>query len=495
MRSPLVPRPDAGHRPALGLAIAAGVLLAGPVALAFASGGYFDRSRSVMVLGVAAVLALLAVATPGAQLLPRRAAARLALGGLAALALWVLVSRERSPLPDVAGDDAERIVAYAGFLIGGAVTWRSRRLARLAEPAVAAGILVVLLYGLAGRWLPGLVKLDATVSAGGRLEQPLTYWNATGMLAALGVVLCVRLAGDPGRRGAGRAVAAAGAVPLLCGVYLSFSRGAVAALVAGLLVLLLCAPARRQLLALAVAALTGAVAVAASALLDGVKALDGTAQDRQQDGLIALAVTLVAMAAAAALTARSVARETGPGDPLRLPPPVRWALVAGIVLTVAGPVLLSRGDDGDRPEAGFGANTGRFASVSSNRYAYWRVAVSSFVEHPVVGVGSGGWGAEWLRERPIEEAARDAHSIELETLAELGIVGFVLLLVAFGGIATSAVAVQRRDPQLAAGACAGLAVWLAHATLDWDWELPAATLPALTLAAVLVAQAEGGERA
>ena len=64
---------------------------------------------------------------------------------------------------------------------------------------------MVIGYGLAGRLLPGLIELDRSRSAGGRLEQPITYWNAEGALAALGLVLCARLAGDRTRPPAVRA--------------------------------------------------------------------------------------------------------------------------------------------------------------------------------------------------------------------------------------------------------------------------------------------------
>ena len=49
-------------------------------------------------------------------------------------------------------------------------------------------------YGLAGRLLPGVVDQEASRQALGRLDQPLTYWNAVGAVAALGLVLCARLA-------------------------------------------------------------------------------------------------------------------------------------------------------------------------------------------------------------------------------------------------------------------------------------------------------------
>ena len=75
---------------------------------------------------------------------------------------------------------------------------------------------------------------------------------------------------------------------------------------------------------------------------------------------------------------------------------------------------------------------------------------------------------------------RDAHSLEVEIAAELGLVGLarVRLLVAGAAIA----AARRRcarEPAAAAGSCAALLVWFLHASIDWDWQLPAVTLPAI----------------
>src|SRR5947207_2530024 len=114
--------------------------------------------------------------------------------------------------------------------LGSAVVAARRRSRASACALLAAGPVGVIGYGLSGRLAPGVVTLHRSASAGGRLEQPLTYWNATGSLAAIGFVLCARLAGEPSRPRAVRCAAAAGAVPLATGVYLSFSRGALAAL-------------------------------------------------------------------------------------------------------------------------------------------------------------------------------------------------------------------------------------------------------------------------
>jgi O-antigen ligase len=97
----------------------------------------------------------------------------------------------------------------------------------------------------------------------------------------------------------------------------------------------------------------------------------------------------------------------------------------------------------------------------------------------------------WLRERTVPEVVRDAHSIWLETAAELGLVGLLLLGAFAGGIAWSAVIAHRRDPARLAGPAAALAVWAAHSAIDWDWELPGGpTLTAIVLAGLVIALAD-----
>jgi O-antigen ligase len=156
----------------------------------------------------------------------------------------------------------------------------------------------------------------------------------------------------------------------------------------------------------------------------------------------------------------------------------RPVAVAALVLALAGTAVLVA-----QVERGDGSGASRLASVQSNRYEYWKVAVRSFADHPLIGVGAGGFQAEWLRERPFREGVRDAHSLYLETAAELGLVGLALLALLFGGVAAAA----RRALPAAAGSVATLAAWALHAGLDWDWELPALTLVAIVLAGQVLA--------
>ena len=129
-------------------------------------------------------------------------------------------------------------------------------------------------------------------------------------------------------------------------------------------------------------------------------------------------------------------------------------------------------------------------TLQSNRYAYWRVAYRAFKQEPLHGVGAGGWVVWWLRYRPFTESAADAHSLPIQTLAELGVIGLALLLTFLGGVALAAARAMRARPSLAAGPVAALVVYLVHAPLDWDWQMPAVSLVAFVLAGLVLALAE-----
>jgi O-antigen ligase len=137
-----------------------------------------------------------------------------------------------------------------------------------------------------------------------------------------------------------------------------------------------------------------------------------------------------------------------------------------------------------------GATATRLTALGSHRYEYWKVALRTFADHPFHGVGSGGFAVVWLRERKQGESAQDAHSLYLETAAELGLVGLAALALMLVGVALSAHAALRRDPRLTAAWCAALAAWALHAALDWDWEMPAVTLVALVLSGAVLAAAD-----
>ena len=466
-----------------------GALLAGPTVLAFFEGGFFTGPRLVAGIMAWALLAAALVAVKGTPLRPAQPAV-LALGGLVLFTGWTALSATWAPLGAGSADALERALLYLGALGAVYVAFRSRGAARAVEPVLAAGTVVVIGYGIAGRVLPDVVSLTRTRSAGGRLDQPLTYWNATGALAALGFVLCARLAGDRTRPVALRAAAAACSAPLGLGVYLSFSRGALTALGVGLAVLVALAPTWPQLRSAAIALEAGAVCAGVASLLPAVEVAEGGGFAAQ--GAVLGVVLLLAMAGAAALQVWSASAEEARSTRLGAlhPRTPRIAVAAAVVLTLAPFAAAVVDRSSDPADPAFGATAERFGSVGSRRYEYWEAALAGFADDPAVGRGAGGYAAIWLKERDVEERVLDAHSLELETLAELGLVGLALLALLVAGVATAVARVHRSGRVVAAGPAAALGVWGAHSAIDWDWEMPALTLVAVGLAGVLLAAAD-----
>src|SRR5215216_2718016 len=198
-------------------------LLLGPAIVALFSGGYSDTARTAA--GVASWLLLAATAALMPRPLPRSRPAIAALAALVALTAWTAASLAWAPLGEPAGEDVQRLLLYVAALAAATRILREPAAARLAEPLLLAGIAGATLYGLAERLVPGAIDLTDVLSAGDRLAQPLTYWNATGAFAALGLVLTAGIAGSPDRAPAVRAGAAAAVPALGLALYLTFSRG------------------------------------------------------------------------------------------------------------------------------------------------------------------------------------------------------------------------------------------------------------------------------
>jgi O-antigen ligase len=194
----------------------------------------------------------------------------------------------------------------------------------------------------------------------------------------------------------------------------------------------------------------------------------------------------VVAAAAAAVTARRPPPDGTLSFSRRLVP-----AVAGLAVAVA--IGLGVTGFSERPSAAElsrGAQATRLATVSSNRYEYWRVGIDAFADHPLQGIGAGGFRVEWLKRRDIDEGVRDVHSLEIEMAAELGLVGLAAFALLVAGAALAARHALARQRAAAAGPVAALLAWFLHASIDWDWQLPAVTLPAIALLGALVVLSE-----
>src|SRR5437763_65415 len=469
------------------LTVARLVLLAGPTELAFFTGGYFPEAQAWAGVAVWALVAVALVALPWPPRLSRPF--WIAAGGLFLLAAWSLLSITWAPIAGNAYHAGQLVMVYLGALVASVLLLAHSGIRRWVEPALAAGAVIVIAYGLSGRLLPGVLHFARSLSALGRLEQPLTYWNAMGELAALGFVLAAAVAGDRSRPGWLRVVAAAAAAPLGMGLYVSFSRGAVFACAAGLIALVVMVHRREALWAAVRSICFGGLAAIAAAPFKSVTALVGSGSTQQRQGAIVLGL-LVLITVAAGLAQYLLERRERGGElplPRRSPVIATAVIVAGLALAIVVGAHETSGRNTPRLSGG----ATRLASLRSDRYDYWSVALRAFGTEPFHGVGAGGWSVYWLRWRSIPEGAQDAHSLELQTLAELGVVGLGLLLVFLGGVALGAAgAVRTGAPSF--GAVAGLVAYVAHSPLDWDWQMPAVTLVAILLAGKVLALASEG---
>ena len=123
------------------------------------------------------------------------------------------------------------------------------------------------------------------------------------------------------------------------------------------------------------------------------------------------------------------------------------------------------------------------AGATEPRSSYYRVAWhDEYLRHPGLGSGAGTFGRYWSSsgQQLQQGGALDAHSLYLETLAELGPPG--LLLVVGFLLAPLRGAIRFRRAPYVPAAVGAYAAFLVHAGLDWDWEIPAVVVAALSSA-------------
>ena len=360
--------------------------------------------------------------------------------------------------------------------------------------AALGGLLgaTVLLCGhaLATRLAPDHFQRPAS-SVGFRLAGVFAYPNALGIVAVLGILIALGFVVDS-QRAAVRAAAAAATIPLLLALSFSNSRGSWVALAVGLVAALVLVPERRLVLrAWAPLAVVGALAVWLASRSRSLTLWQDPLGSAHDGHLLIVAAVALSVAAAAI--------SVGPARRM-IVVAVSAAAVAvsdravELPLVLTGPIIDSPVVPGS-PPAGTTPKDRLFSSTSNSRTEYWRVAVVDFVHHPVLGSGAGSFVREWYRSRRIKVDVQDAHSLYLETLAELGVVGIILLLTTLAVPVLAAIR-ARGDPYVG-GVFGAYVAFTAHAAVDWDWELPAITCAGIFCGGLLVvaARPEGIPRA
>lgn len=479
--------------------------------LALSNGGYDTIVRNQVGLAVWWIVLLGAIV----GVLPGRlsVAAWVGVGLLAVFCLWTGLSTGWSESAERSAGELGKVATYLGFLVLAlSAVSRSGPRPLIGGAACAAGAVGVLavLSRLHPQWFP-VNDHGEFLANSRRLAYPLNYWNALAAFLAMGVPVMLAWAGMA-RRVALQA-AAAGVLPVLVlGIYFTDSRGGTLALAVGLVAFVVLAADRLARLAtLAVAAVGSAILVAAAhnhpVVEQGLRTREAVAAG--DDVLKVAAVVVVGVAllqVAIGLAARHATRPawTEPGRG-------RFAAIAAgsVVLMVAiavaagAPRAVSDTWDEFRAPPGSVQGTGnadviqRLQSATGNgRYQYWESSRDAQRAHPWQGTGAGTFEFWWARNGTTQGFVRDGHSLYMETLGELGIPGFVLVVALMLTLLVAGVARTFRalpEVRLAlAGATAAIAVFATSAAYEWVWELAAMAALLLALAAVAVTgRAEG----
>jgi O-antigen ligase len=386
------------------------------------------------------------------------------------------------------------------------------------DATVFGALLPPALYDLLQKIFPTVMEYTgfSTLQSDARASSTVGYHPTFGMMCAMGTLLCAsRVASfraNSLRYLPLRAVYSATGTLFLVALYFSFSRGAVVSLVGGVVVLLILLQRRFETLG--------------NVVVSGLPALWVIAQARELPGLVARPVSFRAMEADGwaltgplmrgllfALIAQVVFSLIVWFVEGTVPEGVRrGARVAG-GLAAVGVVVVGLGWGWATFQSAGGIaqvreeiqaetvtmdldklsqdQTERYTSLhAGDRILLWKIAWENWLRHPLSGTGGDTYAIVYEQEKP--EGAGDslyAHSIWMDLLSDTGIFAF-LAFAAFsiGLLAMAAYNAlykkrSRRSQALIAGSAAA-AAYLISSSVDWNWYIPASTLPFFALAAV-----------
>jgi O-antigen ligase len=487
-----------------GRSLTAAAVLVVPAALtaflAVRSGGYFPGATALSALFLAVVL-LLRIVLARRPFEGLSTASTVAIGALALFGAWILASAAWSGSSARALIEFDRVVLYLlVLLLAASLPSTPRTLDRLlwGLAATMTGLCVV---GLITRVLPDLWPLPPAIQ-NERLSFPIGYWNALGLMAATAIVLCFHFASNGRDPKVVRVLGAAALPPLAATLLFTFSRAPLALTVLALVAYAALARPRSLISGLLATAPTTAVAVTAAYGADALarggaprfgERLPPTTPEAIAQGR-SLAVTIL-LCVAAAVALRALLLWLDPRlERLRLPRRTGGYAVAGAALIAVAAIALSFGTSipdrvrtlaergGDDPVHQTGDRRDRLTNPGLARLDLWEVAIDAYRAAPLRGQGAGTYELLYAKNRPSSRVSYDAHSLYLETLAELGIIGLLLVGGALAALLVGVAARTRgRNRATYAAVLVATLAWVLNAGVDWFWELPAVT--AWTLAA------------
>jgi hypothetical protein len=490
------------------------VLVAACAYAVFAHGavGLPEEPRLQIGIAVVAILAAAGWLFFGTLRLRAPAPVWVAVGLLAAFAIWCGVTLLWSVAPDRTWAYINRGVAYTLVVVLAiaAASSAPRTIERVAFGWLAVAVTCAL-YALAGKVMPGAdilgVGFNHTAVAS-RLRAPLEYWNALGLVMVLAVPVALRLATDDGRRDATRLVGISALFVLLLCLGMTYSRGGLVALAVGLAVMTILGGSRlRGLVVVGVTIIATIPVLGLSFSRPALKAINVPLAERTPDGIVlglVMAGTIVGLLIAAWWL-------------LRLEESTRWSdqrtrlVWRGLAATAAvvGVFALVGVASADGGPSGFThrawheftkttkdnvSDPARIVSSNSgNRWVWWEEAAGAWWAKPFGGWGAGSFPVTHKLYRKIELGVAQPHNVPLQFLAETGLIGALMVMGALALLFYAALARVRtmapgREREMAVALVAAAVAWLAHGVVDWDWDIPGVTLPALLFLGIVAAR-------
>ena len=494
-----------------------GAIVAAALALiAFLASGGTDLATNtwiqVALVALGAVAATL-VALRGARGPAWGAAALLLFAALAAL---TYASIAWSVQPALSWLEANRTLSYLGAF---AIALMAARIAperwRALLGGVAVATTVVSGYALLVKVFPGTFDPLDTL---GRLSLPFGYWNATALMAAVGIPASLWAGARRDPAPLLRALSAPAIAILLAALVLSYSRGAIAAAMIGTGLWFANVPLRlRGAVVLLIGGVGGAAITAWALATRGISSDNVALSARTSAGhgfgvvlLVVVALTIVAGRAAAF----AMDRVELPAVSRRRIGTVLIGLAA--LIPVGGVVALagsSRGLTGEvshiwstltNPNGVVSDKPGRLVDLSNSRPHYWSEALQIGEHHLVAGAGALGFATAqdqytsgvW---NSLHSKAGHAHGYLFQTFADFGLIGLLLSLAL---LAAWVIAAARplglrwpgsrrhaprapptgRDSAERTGLLTMLAIVVTfglHSLIDWTWFIPGTAIVGL----------------
>ncbi len=458
--------------------------------IAYDDGSYGLPSRATLAIALWwAIIVGIAFNLLAPRRLPR---ATLVVGGLiVALALWTLASVTWAPSAEDAFNEFNRVSLYLGVYVFVALAANRSTVGRWTD-GMAAAIAAVAIVALVSRLLPGSFPDRGLAtflpSAATRLSFPLGYWNGLAIFVALGVPLLLRVA-LVARHDITRGLALVPVPAVVSVVYLASSRGGVVTAFVGAFAFVLLTERRWSAgSAVVVSGLGSSLAI--TVLLDRDELVNGPlgtdlVRDQGTSATALIGLSCVVTGVTYWLGCRLLGPRLRPG-------PTVGRIVAGLVALalVAGLVAshpIRRFETFKLPPAESGSiDRGDFVKAhllsgsGSGRWQFWSVAVDEAKEYPALGEGAGAYEHWWAEHASITRFVRNAHSLYLESLGELGVVGAALVVaLALAGVLVGTRRSVRNRGEARVTTAALTAVFIGYAVaagFDWMWELTAVSV-------------------